>query len=57
MSIYKMQLDPAVTVFSIPLDTSEQHETQTSLSGSCTIWSKKILPETIKKPFFGESSV
>lgn len=49
MSIYKMQLDPAVTVFSIPLDTSEQHETQTSLSGSCTIWSQKILPETMKK--------
>lgn len=52
MSIYKMQLDPAVTVFSIPLDTSEQHETQTSLSGSCTIWSQKNPPGNHKKAFF-----
>lgn len=48
-----MQLDPAVTVFSIPLDTSEQHETQTSLSGSCTIWSQKKNPpgNHKKRPF------
>lgn len=52
MSIYKMQLDPAVTVFSIPLDTSEQHETQTSLSGSCTIWSQKNPPGNHKKSLF-----
>lgn len=62
MSICEMQLDPAAPPSppspSPSPDLPEQHETQTSLSGSCAIWPQKTCLERLEKePFFPGRSV
>lgn len=57
MSIYKMQLDPAVTEkrssHPPPPDTLEQHETPDKAPVALTPYGlRKSLPETIKKTAF-----